>query len=1342
MKTNHLDPKPNTPAHRQGLNWPLSTLLPALVFCLHWTPRADTFHVTTTGDSDGLVGSLRQAIVDANGNPGPDVIEFDIPGFTNALVQLETALPVITDTATIDGTTQSGDPVTPGIELDGSLLTYSLGAPGLLTIQYTTDCVIRGLILYGSPGDGIHVFESDHTVVEGNFIGTDSTGSEARGNTGCGIFLSQSDQCRVGGTSPGSGNLISGNGTDTNNPADGISLSLCMGTTIQGNSIGTDRPGQRALGNGGAGIRLSNGSSSNTIGGLESAARNVISGNRSAGIAVGSSENTIQGNFIGVDARGTSPLGNGAGGVHLYNNGLGRTSGNLVGGTNPAARNLISGNHSDTGSTFGVDFGGVSISGTACFSNLVQGNFIGTDVTGSQTVANLGPGILVGSAGPNLLGGTMSGAGNVISGNDYGIYLVETTGSVVQGNWIGTDASGRNALGNIMEGVGLYYAAGNTIGGTGSGARNVISANGNDGVTLTGSDCTNNVVQGNFIGVDASGTNALGNGRAGVSLTRYVASTDSASKNLIGGAAPGAGNVISANAAAGVRVMDWSAAENVIQGNLIGTDATGTQALGNGNGILVWNAPDNTIGGVEPGAGNVISGNQVGLMLTQPSASGNVVQGNWIGLKRDGASPLPNLSHGIVITTDARGNLIGGSSADAANRIVSNGGNGIWVESGSGNRFQQNAISANSGLGIDLAPAGVTANDVDDADAGANELQNYPTLNSAVALPGSIDIQGELQSGPGRSYTIEFFRNESADASGNGEGAAFLGATTVTTDGTGSASITASLPVVVPAGRYVSATATDESGNTSEFSPCIQVAGGQAFHTLTVQKAGTGSGRVTSQPVGIDCGADCSEDLAPGTVVTLAATPDAGSTFAGWGGDGSGDTDRTVTMDGVKTVVATFNLSGAASADLSVAILANPPSVNVGESLTYTITVTNGGPSEATGVVVTNTLPDHAPLLSVTSSQGTHATNGNVLTFTLGSLANGGSATISLAVTTTLTGAITNTAGTTAAETDPNPANNSAFVETLVAPIIPTNHAPTFAKGPDQSVREDAGLQTVLGWATALSAGPPEESGQALTFQVSNDNNAWFAVPPAITPDGTLTYTPAPNAAGSATVTVVLKDDGGTAHGGVDASAPQTFTITVIGPPVELAIFANAAPNPVSIGSNLVVRLTVANASSSAAQGVVVTNPVPAGASFVSASASRGTCTLADGAVVCSLGSLNGGASATLTINLVPTVFGSIVDTASVSATAADPNPTNNWTSVSTRVMGPPIVVQVTPGDPSPTLQLFVPQYPGYNTIVQYTDALGPTAVWTDLPGAPHVEWVTITNNVPVRFYRTILVPQ
>ncbi|PYQ87572.1 MAG: hypothetical protein DMG02_20530 [Acidobacteria bacterium] len=131
-------------------------------------------------------------------------------------------------------------------------------------------------------------------------------------------------------------------------------------------------------------------------------------------------------------------------------------------------------------------------------------------------------------------------------------------------------------------------------------------------------------------------------------------------------------------------------------------------------------------------------------------------------------------------------------------------------------------------------------------------------------------------------------------------------------------------------------------------------------------------------------------------------------------------------------------------------------------------------------------------------------------------------------------------------------ANDSTIdsnVATVSVTVTAVNDAPSFTKGANQSVMKDSGAQTVAGWASAISAGPADESSQALNFIVTNDNTGLFSAQPAISPTGTLTYTSAAGATGSATVTVQLHDDGGTANGGADTSAAQTFTITITPPP-------------------------------------------------------------------------------------------------------------------------------------------------------------------------------------------------
>jgi CSLREA domain-containing protein len=573
-----------------------------------------------------------------------------------------------------------------------------------------------------------------------------------------------------------------------------------------------------------------------------STVRGLVINRFGAGITVQSSGNTVEGNFIGTDVGGASAQANtGVAGVHIEN-----AASNTIGGSTAAARNILSGNTGE----------GIFISGASSSGNLVQGNLIGTTATGIAALGNGGQGVFIDNASNNTVGGPTATERNIISGNvQTGIMILNAgaTGNLVQGNLIGTDASGTAALANGTDGVRIAGAPSNTIGGPTAAARNVISGNGAHGVNIGSSG---NLVQGNFIGTDVTGTADLGN-------TQYGVRIDDASGNTVGGiaSAPGAppGNVISGNDGFGVFVLNGASGTQV-QGNLIGTDVSGTTALGNGShGVAIPAAPGNTIGGTTPGMRNVISGNAgLGISISQ-SSTGNVIQGNYIGTQADGISPLGNGFHGVQLTTNASNNTIGGTGVTPGqcdgpcNTIAFNGTpgvayDGVRLSSGTGNVVQGNAIFSNEALGIDVDVDGVTANDPGDADTGPNNVQNFPVLSAA--FKGSTIIEGTLNSTASTVFTIELFSSGSCDASGHGEGEAFLGSTVATTDGSGDASFTASFPTTLPTGTSISATATDPSGNTSEFSQCATVA--DFTVTLTADSAAGPRGGSTDYAVTVD----------------------------------------------------------------------------------------------------------------------------------------------------------------------------------------------------------------------------------------------------------------------------------------------------------------------------------------------------------------------------------------------------------------------------------------------------------------------------------------------------------
>ena len=230
----------------------------------------------------------------------------------------------------------------------------------------------------------------------------------------------------------------------------------------------------------------------------------------------------------------------------------------------------------------------------------------------------------------NTIGGTSAGAGNLFADNGGdGVDLDGATNTLVAGNLIGTNGEGNGALGNAKVGVVIEDAStGNTIGGTTPGALNVISGNSGDGVDIEGSGTSQNLVAGNDIGTDITGLQPLSNQGNGVSLA------DQASENTIGGNAHEALNVISANSLVGVVISGDGTDENLVAGNLIGTDVQGSFPLGNSSGVnIIDGASDNTIGGDTAGAGNVISAStsSSGVLLSGSTATDNLVAGNNIG---------------------------------------------------------------------------------------------------------------------------------------------------------------------------------------------------------------------------------------------------------------------------------------------------------------------------------------------------------------------------------------------------------------------------------------------------------------------------------------------------------------------------------------------------------------------------------------------------------------------------------------------------------------------------------------------------------------------------------------
>ena len=402
--------------------------------------------------------------------------------------------------------------------------------------------------------------------------------------------------------------------------------------------------------------------------------------------------------------------------------------------------------------------------------------------------------------------------GLVIDGAGYAIHFLGSGGQDdVAGNFIGVDASGSDSSSDYV-GIFADQVGGNTIGGTTPADRNVISGNSDYGVYASGAGSSGNVIQGNFIGVNASGTASI--------PSWYGIYLDSSSGNTIGGTGLGAGNVISGNWVAGVYGVGSSG--NEIQGNFIGTNASGTPPLGNtiynGGGIDLASGSGNTIGGTSLGAGNVISGNHsagVSISYGVSGAPGDLILGNLIGTDPTGTLALGNSGAGVDVDS-ASGTTIGGTASGAGNLIANNGGPGVAVggDASVDNQIIANRIFADGGPPIDLGYDGPTPN-APAPRQGPNNFQNYPVL---VQTEGGQLMGGLSGSAPDTLFHVEIFAGAGFSSIGVGEAEVELGSLDVTTDSQGQVIFV--VPFKVPADKpIVTATATDPEGNTSELSP-------------------------------------------------------------------------------------------------------------------------------------------------------------------------------------------------------------------------------------------------------------------------------------------------------------------------------------------------------------------------------------------------------------------------------------------------------------------------------------------------------------------------------------------
>ncbi len=628
-----------------------------------------------------------------------------------------------------------------------------------------------------------------------------------------------------------------------------------------------------------------------------------------------------------------------------------------------------------------------SASATGATGITIAGNFLGLGSDGATTLGNALSGVTLNGATTSLVGGPTAAARNLIGGNgNDGVTLdgPSNANNTIQNNYIGTDRSGGLVAGNQRNGVTILDGSGNRVGNSTLG--NLISGNLNSGVLIgqppaagprVPTSPTGNFVQGNRIGTTITGTVALGNLGAGVRLE------SNATNNTIGGATAGMGNLISGNGTDGIFLLFNGG--TTIQGNEIGSTFNGTVALPNGgNGIRSVGGGGTVVGGTAAGQGNLIVGNTGdGVVLTGGFAAGSAfatpapplrpagflgstVQGNRIGITVAGVA-LGNGGAGVNVS-DVSSTQIGGTAVGAGNIIAFNGSNGVTVsQSGPGlgvqNNIRQNSIFSNNALGIDLGADGVTANDPCDRDDGANHLQNYPDLSLALANGSTTLITGTLQAFTSTTYTLEFFSNPACDPSGHGEGQTYLGSTTVAGGAAcGAVPFSVTLPVNVAGGSFITADATDSTGNTSEFSTCI-VAGavtatptGTSTSTTTATRTSTATVTRTSTATVTQTSSATTTQTRTATVTQSSTVTATQTSTATQSSTATGTATATSTLTAVSTATATGTQSPVPSATTTPTIPPGSTATATGTqspvaSATTTATIPPGSTATVTATV-------------------------------------------------------------------------------------------------------------------------------------------------------------------------------------------------------------------------------------------------------------------------------------------------------------------------------------------------------------------------------------------------------
>jgi uncharacterized repeat protein (TIGR01451 family) len=791
---------------------------------------------------------------------------------------------------------------------------------------------------------------------------------------------------------------------------------------------------------------------------------------------------------------------------------------------------------------------------------------------------------------------------------------------------------------------------------------------------------------------------------------------------VIGAPGAGFGNVVSGNLGAGIRISAGSSG-TLIQNNTIGLAADAKTALGNlGDGISLDDAPGTAIGGTSNGEGNVIAANQGSGIVTSNGGGGLLVQANFVGTDATGTLALGNQGCGIKLGSSS--NTIGGTVAGAANVIEFNGtgqvGAGVQL---AGNVNQDtilsNSIYANAGLGINFG-SGPTPNHAPGT-PGPNDYQNYPVLSGAQCDGNSTSIQGTLYGSPNASYLVQFFSSPTPDGSGHGQGQHLIGSMSVQTDAGGNASFTTSVGAVTGAGQYVSATATGASGDTSEFSVDVSVqgeinlvltasgtpnpvlAGGQLTYALKVSNQGTIDAHnvvLTDQlPQGVSLNSITpSQGLVLPPMSNGSVTVELGLIRAGasatvtmvvtTGPSSVGQITNTASVSSQETnpdptsESASVTTTVQTAADVSIAMTESPNPGLDGGNLTYTMTISNAGPEAAGSVAVRLPVASGAGLVSAIASAGLVSYSGGVVVAQLGNLGMGASATVTVVLQAQAPGQITETATATSNSADPNLSNNTSTVVTQVDPASDLGVQVTASDNP-------AATGQVFQYVVTIKNDGPDD---ATSVDVNDTLPAGVSFVSASTDQGVLptfansvvSASLSRLAAGAtAKLTIVVNPTalpGSTLVDSASVSAatadpnPSNNTATLKIPirgVSDLEVSAVAASGSLYAGQTLKYTITVTNHGPADEPDADLTSALPAGVTFDSASSTQGVApAVQQGVLTADLGLLPANQSAVVTLVVTPGAgaVGTLTETFTVQGQDFDPELSNNTTQATATV--------------------------------------------------------------------------